>query len=145
MIDPARPLDVLGIYFTVISILLIFQVLELQIWIEAVNQYCYDFAHVGDLVGVANRQRRQEWKGRGDKLLARYPTSMTYMFYILQIGLFALGLLLDLFWLTQIPWIYTTLPWVGYLLLVVIGPAILVRRNKVNIKEVNRQLAQWSE
>lgn len=138
--QPTWPLDVFGIYFTIISILVVFQILELQLWVESVNQYLYAFEHSGSLSGTAYRKAREDWRRRGKRLRTRYPSWIAYGLYVLQIGLFVLGLLIDVWWLLDVPCLYTTVPLVGYLVLVLGGPIALVIRSRRSVDEVIRKL-----
>ena len=132
----AWPLEVLGIYFTIISILVVFQVLELQLWVESVNQYRSEFEKATGLAGRGNREARRRWREAAQRLGKGYPSLVALALYAVQLGLFALGLQLDLVWIREVPWLYTTVPWVGFLVLVIGGPLALVLRSRRSLDAI---------
>ena len=139
------PLDVLGIYFTIISIFVVYQLLDLQVWLSRVDQYINEFDQKGTLAGQANRDNRKRLRQAGQKLRKKYPTIFTIIFFIIQIGLFVLGLIIDLSWLTDVPWIYTTVPWIGIMVLIILGPFALTMQAKNRIDEVFDKLDDWDK
>jgi hypothetical protein len=143
--QPTWPIDIYGIYFTIISILVVFQVLDLQLWVESVNQHVADFDRVGKLAGATNREARDDWRRRGTALRTRYPSWITYGVWILQVGLFVLGLIVDHCWIVDVPCFYTTVPLVGYMALAVGGPIAMLVRCRRSIDEIGRKLGKWDE
>lgn len=145
--DPFWSLTVFGAYLTTFSIFVVYQVLELQNWLERVSALRGEFdANPDEFKGRSARAkaRRESLRQRCRRTGGRYPGFSTRVIWALQGCLFVVGLFLFT-WLECVPRIYLLAAWVLLMTATTVGPALGRRRGLADIGELQRILQELEQ
>lgn len=137
-------LGLIAMYLTVISILLIYQVLSLQVWLGRVDELeARVTASEERYLGAGAVRARRELKTEVDRLRREYPNPMTWLFALVQVVLFFLGLGVAVSWLSSIAWWLTALPFALVLGVVVLGHVALVWDRRRTLMTLDQKVEAW--
>lgn len=145
--DSSWPLTLLGAYFTTFSIFVVYQILELQTWLERVSVLKTEFdANQDKFKGASADAKacRKNLRERCSATKGRYPGFATWLLGALQTSLFVIGLFLST-WVPNIPKIYLLAAWGLLAAATIAGPALGRRRGVGDIGEVERKLQEWEQ
>ena len=133
-------------YLTVISILLVYQVLSLQVWLGRVDELeARVTANEERYLGAGAVQARRELKAEIDRLRRQYPNPMTWLFSLVQVVLFLLGLGVAVSWLSSIAWWLTALPFALVFGVIVLGHAALVMDRRRTLMLLKQKVEAWEQ
>jgi len=139
-------LGLIAMYLTVISILLIYQVLSLQVWLGRVDELeARVTANEERYLGAGAVQTRRKLKAEIDRLRRQYPNPMTWLFALVQVVLFLLGLGVAVSWLSSIAWWLTALPFVLVFGVIVLGHAALVMDRRRTLMLLKQKVEAWEQ
>jgi len=139
-------LGLIAMYLTVISILLVYQVLSLQVWLGRVDELeARVTANEERYLGAGAVQARRELKAEIDRLRRQYPNPMTWLFSLVQVVLFLLGLGVAVSWLSSIAWWLTALPFALVFGVIVLGHAALVMDRRRTLMLLKQKVEAWEQ
>ena len=137
-------LALIGMYLTVISILLVYQVLSLQVWLGKVDDLeARVMADEERYQGAGAVRARRELKAEVERLRRQYPNVMTWLFAVVQVVLFWLGVTLASSWLSSFSWWQTVLPFVLVFSVIVLGHGTLVRDRRRTLLTLEGKVETW--
>ena len=137
-------LGLIAMYLTVISILLVYQVLSLQVWLGRVDELeARVTANEERYLGAGAVQARRELKAEIDRLRRQYPNPMTWLFGLVQAVLFFLGLGIAISWLSSIAWWLTALPFALVFGVIVLGHVALVMDRRRTLMLLKQKVEAW--
>lgn len=139
-------LALIGMYLTVISILLVYQVLSLQVWLDNVDELeARTRLNEDRYLGKGARRDRRELAAEIGRLRRQYPNLMTWLFAVVQIALLWLGVTLAGSWLSSFAWWQTILPFVLVFGVIAIGHTKLVWDRRQTLNRLEQQVEAWDQ
>lgn len=131
-------------YLTVISILLVYQVLSLQVWLGKVDELeARVTASEERYLGAGAVRARRELKTEVNQLRRQYPNLMTWLFALVQAVLFLLGLGVAVSWLSSFAWWLTVLPFALVFGVIVLGHVALVHDRRRTLMALEQKVEAW--
>jgi len=144
--DASLAISILGIYLTITSLLLIYEVLQLQIWVEAVDNI-YNEVKNNDkkYMGATNRAPRQKCDQECKNLAKKYPSLISYLILLFVAILSVLGIYLSYMIRKSVCMCFTAVPVGTFLVIIILVNCIFIKNRKSKLKEIQSLLEKWNE
>lgn len=144
--DTSVAVGILGIYLTIISLLLIYEVLRLQIWVEAVdNIYDEVKANPGQYMGAGNREKRRIRKQECNDLAKKHPSFISYLILSFITLLSGLGIYLSYLIRESVCIWFTAIPVGALFVIILLANVILIKSRRNKLHEIESRLEAWAE
>ena len=141
-----QAIGLLGIYLTIMSILLIYKMFRLQTWIEAVNNIDSEIENSPErFQGAGNRERRRKTKEKIKNLQRKYPTLIDRCILGFIIFLSILGIYLSWVIRSKVNVLFTVVPVSIFAIIILISSIIFIINGKKKLKENKEKLDKWEE
>jgi hypothetical protein len=143
--NPDQANSVIGIYLTIISISLIYEVLHLQIWVESVDKLYDDVS--GDensYIGKGNPKRAELTK-KCKRIIGQHPSLLSYLLLVFAASLSTLGVFLSYAVNYVEGLLYTGVPIVLFLAIVIISDMSFTHSRRSKIREIQSKIEKWGK
>jgi len=141
-----QTIGLLGIYFTIMSILLIYKMFRLQTWTEAVNNIDSEIMNSPEkFQGSGNRERRRKTKEKIQNLQRKYPTLIDGCILGFIIFLSILGIYLSWIIRSKVCILLTAAPVTLFAIIILILSIIFIINGKKKLNENIKKLDSWEQ
>ena len=139
-----QTIGLLGIYFTIMSILLIYKMFRLQTWIEAVNNIDSEIEDSPErFQGAGNRERRRKTKEKIKNLQRKYPTLIDRCILGFIIFLSILGIYLSWIIRSKVNMSLTAAPVGVFGTIILILSGMFIKNGKKKLNKNKEKLDNW--
>jgi len=139
-----QAIGLLGIYLTIMSILLIYKMFRLQTWIEAVNNIDSEIENSPErFQGAGNRERRRKTKEKIKNLQRKYPTLIDRCILGFIIFLSILGIYLSWIIRSKVNMSLTAAPVGVFGTIILILSGMFIKNGKKKLNKNKEKLDNW--
>ncbi len=139
-----QAIGLLGIYLTIMSILLIYKMFRLQTWIEAVNNIDSEIENSPErFQGAGNRERRRKTKEKIKNLQRKYPTLVDWCILGFIIFLLILGIYLSWIIKSKVNMSLTAAPVAVFGTIILILSGMFIKNGKKKLNKNKEKLDNW--
>ncbi|MFX0135375.1 MAG: hypothetical protein ACFFDN_17155 [Candidatus Hodarchaeota archaeon] len=138
--------SILGIYLTIISLLLIFDVFKLQTWLGYINTYYSEIMYNSEKYdGASNKAERQKRVEEYDNLKGEHPSVITYIIFGFIGMLTILGISLSCKIKEYINILFTAIP-IGILTAaIILANIIFIKNGRNKLQKVKNKLDEMNK
>ena len=137
-------IELLGIYLTIISILLIYEMFRLQVWTEEVNKIDSEITNNPQrFQGKTNREKRRETKELIQSLQRKCPTLTDCSILVFIVFLSILGIGISIIVIKEVNGWFTVVPIVVFVLTIIFLSVGFMIGGQRKLSNNKKKLENW--
>ncbi len=144
--EVSQAIGLLGIYLTLMSILVVYKILRLQTWIEGIDDIEAEVSNRPDkFQGATNRERRHETKEKILNLRNKYPSLSDYTIFFFFTFLSILGIWISCLIKKKISIWFTGIPVSIFWVVIFMLEMLFIRSSRKKLNEIEEKLNKWEK